>query len=688
MGSVSAPPPARPEITKFAWVKKLGHAIINNIELEIGGSRIDKHYGDWFNIWAELTLPVGQDRGYAQMIGDVPALTTLQGPSPIPAAGGLIKRQFILFVPLYFFFNRNNGLALPLIALQYHEVRMNFEFTVFPQVIVFSGDFNPRTNRTQFEDCTLLVDYVYLDSEERRRFAQVGHEYLIEQLQFTGSEAINTNSGKFELHFNHPSKELIWVMLLGLYNNGYHFMAYTDADTWEGARNDMAAKLIEGQYLTEDDTGFLVTNLTVPPDVIPAGYVPVPAINVILNATTDLPAGTNTIYQWNFPTLPYVTFRLPNGTFIDYATLVAGGLTYIPDAVVANRGRIEAVITRNDLTIANLSRPVERLLTQGGVDNRTPYVKAQDVVVYIPSNYGLFIDGTGNPTVSGLIKLNGHDRFDIREGRYFNYVQPYQHHTNTPADGVNLYSFALKPEDHQPSGTCNFSRIDTAQLNLFFDETVNGYKLFDFKADFLDDQTILNIYCTNYNVLRIMSGMGCYPLMARKVTRFWYVSIQKTIRLVSHNCKTVKTVTSRFYTCNIIKLFGEALKLSVLNCCRKMTMAQRRKLGYSKKLIDWVSTQPSPSSTKVEMDAVQRLNGNGSCIIIQGLRYSLVSTGNLGVKTTWHIHRPAVLPATAAAAASPDAVPAKPGTDRAFGQAGNRGDSPRAEPGNLIQLQL
>jgi len=122
-----------------------------------------------------------------------------------------------------------------------------------------------------------------------------------------------------------------------------------------------------------------------------------------------------------------------------------------------------------------------------------------DVVVYQWDNYGCYLDGSKNPTSKALLQLNGHDRFSERDGAYFNYVQPWQCHTNTPSDGINVYSFALNPEQHQPSGTCNFSRIDNATLNVTYDSE------FDFNTS---GGGSFAIYATNYNVLRVMSGMG------------------------------------------------------------------------------------------------------------------------------------------------------------------------------------
>ena len=163
--------------TAWGYVNRLGHAMIENIKIEIGGSIIDEHYGDWLNIWYELTHKAGQTRGYAKMIGDTPELTDITS---------LPKNEYFLYIPLIFWFNRNNGLALPLIALQYHDVRITLKFRSQADCINYSGSDAPEFTNPLIKDSYLLIDYVYLDSEERKRFAQATHEYLIEQLQFTG----------------------------------------------------------------------------------------------------------------------------------------------------------------------------------------------------------------------------------------------------------------------------------------------------------------------------------------------------------------------------------------------------------------------------------------------------------------------------------------------------------------------
>jgi hypothetical protein len=118
----------------------------------------------------------------------------------------------------------------------------------------------------------------------------------------------------------------------------------------------------------------------------------------------------------------------------------------------------------------------------------------------------------GNPVAVAKIQLNGQDRFSEREGKYFNYVQPYQHHTSTPSTGINVYSFAIKPEDLQPSGSCNFSRIDSALVTMTMTPSTFLTTVVDVTGAATINQpqpsACVRIYATNYNVLRITSGMG------------------------------------------------------------------------------------------------------------------------------------------------------------------------------------
>ena len=334
--------------TDSTYYNFFGLRLLNYVEIEIGGQKIDKHYSHWLYVWNELSLPRSKRQGYYQMVGAY--------------GGNTIANGNTLYIPLEFWFCRNIGLALPLIALQYHEVKVNINFE--------NKDLCINSASTPTFTASLWVDYIYLDTDERRRFAQLSHEYLIEQLQFTGQEAITSSSIKSKLNFNHPCKELVW------------FVA-NDASTLAKRINWM--------------------NYTTAPQVL----------------------GSTTL----------------SATTLD-------GLN---------------ILTQSDI------------------------------------NYTGSANSVSNPIQSAKLVLNGNDRFYQRPGRYFNLIQSYQHHENIPFNaGINVYSFALKPEEHQPSGTLNMSRIDTAVLNLTFESSAN----------FTPTDYTLYVYAVNYNVLRILSGMG------------------------------------------------------------------------------------------------------------------------------------------------------------------------------------
>ena len=209
--------------------------MISQVEVEIGGQRIDRQYGDWMHLWNQLTLSKEQERGYYKMVGNTTQLTYITDPSFANVDGPCdsdAPRQVCaprnalpettLYVPFQFWYCRNPGLALPLIALQYHEVKINLDIRPIDECLwaVSSMDCNagrPATKVTTAYNqslvaASLYVDYVFLDTDERRRMAQNPHEYLIEQLQFTGDESVGSSSNKIKLNFNHPCKELVWVV--------------------------------------------------------------------------------------------------------------------------------------------------------------------------------------------------------------------------------------------------------------------------------------------------------------------------------------------------------------------------------------------------------------------------------------------------------------------------------------------
>ena len=216
------------------WLDFPGEQLISQVEVEIGGQRIDRHYGDWMHIWNQLTMPAGQEAGYFKMVGNTTQLTYITDPSFADVDGpceATAPKQICaprnalpettLYIPLQFWFCKNPGLALPLIALQYHEVRINIDLRPIDEVLWATSSLNcvngastkvTNAYAQSLVAASLYVNYIFLDTDERRRMAQNPHEYLIEQLQFTGDESVGSSSNKIKLNFNHPVKELIWVV--------------------------------------------------------------------------------------------------------------------------------------------------------------------------------------------------------------------------------------------------------------------------------------------------------------------------------------------------------------------------------------------------------------------------------------------------------------------------------------------
>ena len=310
----------------------------DQVELEIGGQRIDRHSGQWLATWLDLSTPAGRAYEVSTLIGD-------QGIDDVNVLADPSGKVSVAQIPLQFWFCRNPGLALPLIALQYHEVKLKFEW---------------KTPATPL-DFEVLCDYIYLDTDERRRFAQVSHEYLIEQVQeqtesVTGAPESSQN---FRLNFNHPVKELIWSF---------------------------------GSAATPNSS--------------------------LMSASTPPVAKSKGRLQLNghdrFADMPMEYFGLRQ--CIDYHSAVPG---------------------------PNLAQ------TEEGV--------------------------YGSSSVAGSV-------------------------CSELLNQVYVYSFALKPEEHQPSGTCNFSRIDNAKLICDAASPAAGASV--------TVATQCKIFAVNYNVLRIMSGMG------------------------------------------------------------------------------------------------------------------------------------------------------------------------------------
>ena len=338
---------------------RLGYNLIKYVELDIGGQVIDRLYGEWLHLWDCLSNDyAGTIKTWSMVNARLEGGTqTIPSQNQCNVGSGKPSSPTVLYIPLYFFYTKSPGAALPLIALQYHEVKINIQWN---DAKFIAGNFNNASSLDNPVQASIYIDYIYLDVEERRRMAQQSHEYLIEQSQFNEDKGITSYSNRVDLTFNHPVKELVWVVQPTSFNNC--------------------------------------------------------SISKKFDQT-----------------------RLQPFTY--------GGIN-------SSGGRVEAVYEQ-------------------------------------------------------WLQINGQDRMDRRYGDYFRKVQMYQHHTggagiyNEIIDnlGLYMYSFALRPEEHQPSGTCNFSRIDTATIVM----NINGAVEMDESEDKTYD---VRVYATNYNILRIMSGMA------------------------------------------------------------------------------------------------------------------------------------------------------------------------------------
>ena len=422
---------------------RLGYMLLDMIELEIGGQLIDRLYSEWLYLWDVLSSDYNRSYKLYQLVGlggdpsatngsPMHTRTVITGETTTPIysyqfptasqcmkASGQPSAALPIYVPLPFFYTKNPGAALPLIALQYHEVKINILWNKARNVSAHMLAFPDNPLPPNPTSAAVYVDYIYLDVDERRRMAQESHEYLIEQVQFNEEKGIGGPQTRVDLTFNHPIKELVWVV---------------QPDRF--------------------------TNCT---------------ISDKLNNFTDLLSGTQGAGVPRPKPATVVQQRL---TPFTYTYMNQGSDTL---------GRIK---NENSDKTSQFTQPVREMWLQ----------------------------------------FNGQDRIDRRGGSYFNKVQPFQHHTGTmkphgfdvtpvqtgengaggtggvgPApqshQAIYSYSFALKPEESQPSGTCNFSRIDTA--------TIVTHMSGDYVVDEGSDNVWnIRVYAINYNILRIMSGMA------------------------------------------------------------------------------------------------------------------------------------------------------------------------------------
>ena len=487
--------------------RRLGYLLIQQVEIEIGGQVMDRHYGEWMYLWESLTSQYDQSVRLDQMLGynAEGVVTTPQG------CGG---RPTVMYIPLSFWFCRNPGLALPLIALQYHEVRLNFIFRQATDLVQSVYGYNSAGTALtwtggvataaqllpRFKDCAVYVDYIYLDTDERRRFAQQTHEYLIDQLQYGLQQSITSQTVRLDLTLNHPVKELVWV-----YQDARKLDCSLPATTTGAALpytqpfsyDDIADRCrlqLNGQDRFDERYGDYFWKVQPYQHHSGGGFeqhaqVQLPLTGSVLGSVYA--SFTGTLAATGVITLTANTYS---------GSIITGGLMSIVSAVVSTTGiqiagfPIGTTITALTSGTANVSGATYSTSVTSGATTGTVTFFA----IYDPSSSP--VDPiSGISGVSGLAGVTNYAQAGFQQTN-----QTYAQSVNP----INVYSFALAPEEHQPSGSCNFSRIDTT--TLVFD-SITGDAAGAKSAGAFPSKNfpyLFRMYAVNYNIFRVMSGMG------------------------------------------------------------------------------------------------------------------------------------------------------------------------------------
>lgn len=471
------------EYKAFRWLNWLGHAMIKNSKISIGQTEIDEQDGEWLHIWNELSQKEGKKNAYAEMVGNTPELTQIHSVRGTEESAEItLIDSKNLYIPLQFWFCKTPGQALPIIALEKAEVMIEIEFEDLDELIWASHQGTDRIRKSKgsqifksiptLKNAYIYADYVYLDTDERKRFVNNRHEYLIEKVQTRGTSltSITNSTHKVDLNFSNPVKELIWRIRPSLFvkkifcqcRGGKQWYNYTDTFDFSGFSGTPEPKGGPGMPGGRTNTNFLYS---------------LPSVNLLYDPSNFIPKFDDTTFTTSTEAAAWD--GLNDTVQISTGVKAKTGYDYIEKYHYDDKGINNTNLYKNK-TFQNML----------GIENST--VSNKKGIWSNPSDTNMMVTDSGeNPTSKASIFLNGVRRFDEREGFYFNVIQPYQHHTNVPCNGLNVYSFALDPEDHQPSGSCNFSNISDAEIII---------KLSTRAQSVVSE---VKVYALTYNILRI-----------------------------------------------------------------------------------------------------------------------------------------------------------------------------------------
>ena len=424
-------------LTRVAWVRRLGYAMIRFVEIEIGSQLIDKQFGEWMHIWSELTVNSDKLRGVSQMIGDRQELITFSNG----------KTSCLLYIPLQFWFCRNTGLALPIASLQYSDVKINIELRDLEECIITTP-----THYIQLENA--LVNYSPL-------------EYIKQDIDGVIANGIFVD-------YDITTKRLYYIRVS---RNSFQGTDSTTSDPFNNTELDK----------------FKIIGETSEYEALPAAGV------VEHNHRFNDRQLLNSNIVEGFLLVEYVFLDID-----ERLRFAKEKQEYQIDRVIFD-GEKQVDSTNQRLRLA-LSHPTKELFFVAQFDFLQD-TRINDYFNYTDNFRHKLQDTTLGQTIgdlvgSNLIKMatvifNGQERISFRDSEYFNWVQPYQNHTQTQNEGSNVFSFSLFPEKYQPSGSANLSRIDEVTLQIRLDNQINQ-----------DNIAKVRVYSISWNRLRIANGIG------------------------------------------------------------------------------------------------------------------------------------------------------------------------------------
>lgn len=398
----------------ISWINNIGHGIINHIDIKIGSQIIDRHYGEWMEIWSELTQEIGRKTGLDYMLSRS-ANPGIDGPKPIINTG-----PRTLIIPLHFWFCRNIGLSLPIIALQYHNVEIDFYLNPLNKCYTFGSNNYYYATGISGNSIINLVKVNNNTADATTFKARILHGHNNETYYTHPISSITGNGTTLS-----PFIASIMTPLTSNYTNELIYISYNG--TISSTSLSLSDVRLYGDYIYLD--------------------------------TIERKEFANNNHRYLIEQIQYREGESIIGNLTEQKFPIKFNLPVKELVWVLQR---DDVFLTND--IFNFSDTVDPSVVRNNI---------------ITSTYILY---------------NGIERFVSRNGDYFRLTIPYQRHTRVPNDFYYMYSFALQPEEHQPSGVSNFSKINNIDLNISVKKNLPNIQI--------------RIYGLSYNILRIMNGMG------------------------------------------------------------------------------------------------------------------------------------------------------------------------------------